>query len=108
LILKNLRIVKSNIEDPLAREVTLPAKMMLELIKAIEAIRKGLLFLNLAEFQHIQILLKIETTTAMITSWHWGLQPLLAMFTTSAIELRLMFTLITEENQFQGERAKGH
>jgi hypothetical protein len=35
-------------EDPLAREVTLPAKKMVELIKAIEALRKGLLFLNLA------------------------------------------------------------
>jgi hypothetical protein len=58
------------VEDPLAREVTLPAKTRLELIKAIEALREGLLFLNLAEFRHSQILLKIETTATMITSWH--------------------------------------
>jgi hypothetical protein len=57
-------------EDPLAREVTLPAKKIVELIKAIEALREGLLFLNLAEFRHSQILLKIETTATMITSWH--------------------------------------
>jgi hypothetical protein len=49
-------------EDPLAREVTLPAKNIVELIKAIEALREDLLFLNMAEFQHSQILLKIETT----------------------------------------------
>jgi hypothetical protein len=44
-------------EDPLAREVTLPAKKIVELIKAIEALREGLLFLNLAEFRHSQIYL---------------------------------------------------
>jgi hypothetical protein len=50
--------------------VKLPAKVVLEVIKEIEDLKEGLIFLNLTEFLQSQILLKIDTMVAMIAIWH--------------------------------------
>jgi hypothetical protein len=65
-------------------------------------------FLNLTEFLQIQMLLKIETIAAVITTWHRGLQPLLTMLITDDMEERLMFMLMIDEIQFQTDTTKGH
>jgi hypothetical protein len=66
--LNYFKITKSEIEFPLAREELLPAREEVEIIIERIEFKFGLVFLNLTEFLQIQMLLKIETIAAVITT----------------------------------------
>jgi hypothetical protein len=66
--LNYFKITKSEIEFPLAREVILPVREEMEIIREGVEFKFGLVLLNLTEFLQIQMLLKIEIIATIITT----------------------------------------
>jgi hypothetical protein len=61
-------MTKSDKAEPLAREVKLPAKEVVEMIIAMEELKLGMMALNLIEFLQCQIVLNIAIIAAVMTT----------------------------------------